>query len=466
MLRRRAGILVHPTSLLARNRDLRTGFLEAARPFLDWAEAAGLSLWQMLPLGPPDEHGSPYSSLSLFAGDPSWLPRKDRRSAREETSFEASEGEPDGGTGQPGDAWLDPWALFAALRERHGPGWWTWPAGLAHREPRALAQARRELRAKVDHHRRLQLGFDESWRALRSSAQQRSIGLFGDLPLYPALDSADVWAHPELFDLDSEGRPRRVAGVPPDYFSETGQLWGNPVYRWVEHRATAFAWWRSRFRTQLRRFDRLRLDHFRGLEAFWAVPRDSETAEDGTWVSAPGVELLAALQAELARQEPGKALGEVLAAEDLGVITEEVTALRRQAGLPGVKILQFAFDEEGTEHLPTHHQLDNVVYTGTHDNDTTAGWLASLGTEARARLRGAGADPDHPWSLVEMAYRSPAATVIVPLQDLLGLGSEARMNTPGTTGGNWSWKLDPSLLTPERALRLRRLAEKTGRRTT
>jgi 4-alpha-glucanotransferase len=488
-------VLLHPTSLPGPHGVGDLG--GEAESFLDWAAAAGQTVWQILPLGPTSWGHSPYGSLSAFAGNPllvspdrlleeGLLPRpalgrvpelpadhvdfaaagawKDQvlrashahlaehAPQRIREAYAAFVESPDQAE------WLDDWALFAALKARFdGRAWTEWDPELRRRDAAALARARRELAAEIDFHRYAQFVFHRQWERLRGEARRRGIEILGDLPIYVAGDSAEVWARPDLFALDDLGRPTVVAGVPPDYFSATGQRWGNPLYRWDRMRAEGYAWWIARLRANLRRADRVRLDHFRGFVAYWEVPASEPTAVGGRWVAGPGVELFAALRA---------ALGELpLVAEDLGVITPDVEALRDALELPGMKVLQFAFGELDGVHAPHRHRRRSVIYTGTHDNDTTRGWHARLGAEERARVHaylGTTGDGPH-WDLVRAAYTSVAELAIVPLQDLLGLGSEARMNTPAEAAGNWSWRLRPGALGAELAERLRRLAALTGR---
>ncbi len=494
---RDAGILLHPTSLPGR---FGIGDLgpEAER-FLTWAGDAGQTWWQILPLGPPERGNSPYTALSAFAGNPllispdllirdglleagdiadtpafpsgrvdfdltaSWKERCLRRSwelferratpslrDRLQEFVEASAQR----------SWLDDWALYSALRIRHQQiGWWDWPPALARRDEDALATARRELAPEIAFQRYLQFLFRRQWSRLRRVAREHGLRIFGDLPIYVALDSVDVWTHRRLFDLDEDGRPRAVAGVPPDDYSETGQLWGNPLYRWDRVAADGYSWWIERLRANLELCDRLRIDHFRGFAAYWRVPADAETAAGGEWVEGPGKALFDALRG---------ALGDLpLVAEDLGVITPDVEALRRDLDLSGMKVLHFAFGDDDSEHLPHHHETASVVYTGTHDNDTTVGWYRELDDEARRRLynclKTEGDVEEIHWQLIRLAYESVAATAIVPVQDVLGLGREARMNIPAVAEGNWAWRLRRSQLSPELARRLRALAEATAR---
>jgi 4-alpha-glucanotransferase len=388
-LPRSAGILLHPTSL-------PSGSLADARWFVDWLVDAAQSWWQVLPLGPPDETGSPYAARSAFAASAALLAEPDAPVSREEIeSFVARH-----------PFWSADWAAFGG----------------------SLAD---------------QVRFEREWTVLRAYARDRGVRLIGDLPIYVAPGSADHVAHPELFQ---EGV---VAGVPPDVFSANGQLWGNPLYDWRALRATGYRWWIERFRRSLQLVDLVRIDHFRGLVAYWSVAAERKTARTGRWRRAPGRELLQSVRDEL---------GELpVVAEDLGLITPPVERLRDDFGLPGMAVLQFAFDgNPRNPYLPQHHRERQLVYTGTHDNDTALGWYRSL--------RPAGIDPDEPhWSLIELAYESRAAVAIVPAQDVLGLGSEARMNTPGRSRGNWSWRLEPGQLTSDHAGRLRELARVSDR---
>jgi 4-alpha-glucanotransferase len=396
-LPRSSGILLHPTSLP----HGRLG--EDAFRFVDWLAAAGQSWWQMLPLGPPDGVGSPYRTASAFAAWPGLLGDKNARVPADELEdFVARHA-----------YWIGAWARFA------GAG--------------AIAD---------------QVRFEREWTELRRYALQRGVRLIGDVPIYVAGESADCKAWPELF---ARGE---VAGVPPDAFSANGQRWGNPLYDWPALRASGYRWWIERFRRTLELFDLARIDHFRGFVAYWAVPRRDATARNGRWRKGPGAELFRALEAEL------KALPVI--AEDLGVITPAVERLRDDLGLPGMAILQWAFGGgAGNPHAPHNHRPRQVVYTGTHDTDTTAGWFAALSQSERAAT---GLDPREPhWGLIEHAMRSLAALALIPAQDVLGLGSEARMNTPGRARGNWKWRLRPRELNDELAARLRSATAAGGR---
>lgn len=420
------------------------------RAFVDWLASAGFSVWQMLPVGPAGADGSPFWTRADCAGDPALLdPAElpDPAAPREAAFLEASA------------PWLADYALFEALtRAQAGAPFWSWPQGLRDREPQALAAARTRLAAEVALVEREQHGFYVQWHRLRDHAHSRGVRLFGDMPFYVAPSSVETWAHRELFKLGASGEPAVVSGVPPDYFTQLGQLWGNPVYDWDAARRSGFEWWRARVRRQLARFDLLRLDHFRALVAYWAVPAGAPDARGGAWHDTPGEELLRRLREEL---------GDLpLVAEDLGVITPDVVALRKTLGLPGMRVLQFAFDgNPQNPHLPYMHEHDNVAYTGTHDNDTTRGWYERLDAGTRERVdlylrAGAEAMPE---TLLRAALGSVAGLAVIPAQDLLGLGSEARLNTPGTAAGNWSWKLPPGALAAELARRYARLNGCFGR---
>jgi 4-alpha-glucanotransferase len=488
---RTSGVLLHVTSLPGR---FGCGDLgpEAER-FLDLLAAAGQGLWQVLPLGPTSMADSPYGALSTFAGNPLLVSperlaedgllaahdlaaapahdtaRADFTAARAtrakllQRAFERLEARavpafaedlaawaeaPEQAT------WLDDWTLFAALRTRlERAPWPAWPEELRRRRADALAAARRELAADLRFHRFVQYAFHRQWARLRARAERHGVRLFGDLPIYLAGDAAETWARPDLFELDEEGRPTRVAGVPPDYFSADGQLWGNPLYRWERARAEGYAWWIERLRAQLRWFHLVRLDHFRGFAGYWEVAAGAATAREGRWVDGPGRELFDAL---------GAALGELpLVAEDLGEITDDVVALRRALGLPGMRVLQFGFGDGTSDHRAHRLEPETVVYTGTHDNDTTAGWFATAPeAERRRALDYLGcAEDEVPWALVRQAWTSVAEVALAPAQDLLGLGGEARMNRPGIAGGNWTWRLRPGAFDDALVARLRRLTE-------
>ena len=461
--RRRAGVLLHPTSLpgAVGNGDLGP---DAFR-FVDFLQAAGFTVWQTLPLGPTHEDLSPYRCQSVHAGNELLIslhrleedgllprdggPRQDespgayrRRRLAEAFRVYRSPGH-DGVRGECDDFanrhayWLDDYALYQALGDAHqGRPWWEWPQGLRDRDPAALGEARRALATPIDQCRFEQFVFYRQWGRLRRYANERDVLIFGDIPLYVADDSADVWAQRRFFRLDGGGRPTVVAGVPPDYFSPTGQRWGNPQYDWDRLQAEGFGWWIERLRTQLEQFDLLRIDHFRGIEAYWEIPAWDNTAVNGRWVSAPGEALLRSL---------GEAFHRLpLIAEDLGFITPEVDALRDRFALPGMKVLQFAFGGAADNpYLPHNHRANAVVYTGTHDNNTTLGWFHELDAGTRQHvLEYLGCTAEGmPTGLCRAALGSVARLAMLPMQDLLRLGADQRMNAPGTHAeSNWRWR--------------------------
>ena len=436
--RRRAGVLLHLSSL-------ETPLGRGGRAFIDWLAAAGFSVWQFLPVGPTGPDGSPYFARSDFAGNPAFIDPADPIEARPEEHTAFAEATWD---------WLDDYALFEVLSGRfEGEPWWSWPEELRDRDPAALEQVKGEHAAEIERIRLEQFAFFVQWRRLREYARSRGVRLFGDLPFYVGPISAETWMYRGQFQLDASGRPRAVAGVPPDYFSETGQVWGNPLYDWQALERERFAYWRSRVAAQLARVDLLRIDHFRAFVAHWAVPAGAPDARGGRWCATPGRELLTLLRDEL---------GDLpIVAEDLGMITEEVVALRRDFGLPGMRVLQFGFDgSPDNPHLPHRVDADCVVYTGTHDNDTTLGWYRGLSEATRKyvdRVMGPGRHA-MPEALMLEALDSAAELAVIPAQDLLGLGSEARLNTPGTEGPrNWRWRLAHDALTPQFAQYWRRL---------
>ena len=486
---RYAGVLLHPTSLPGSYGIGDVGHELVS--FLDWAANAGMRMWQVLPLNPPGYGYSPYGCLSAFAGNPLLIsPQKllhedllepsdvaelpqfpdDRvefeavcelkyrllRIAWKRFEDHAALDAFSAATEQ--REWLEDYALFMALKERAGGGpWWEWDAKLAAREEAALAAARKELADDIAFWRFTQFVFFRQWQDVRDAARARGIRILGDLPIYVAWDSADVWGNRELFELDERGHPTVVAGVPPDYFSETGQRWGNPLYRWDALRESYFAWWIARVKTNLRLADVVRLDHFRGFAEYWEIPANEPTAIHGRWMPGPGKSLFDAIRA---------ALGDLpLIAEDLGFITEDVHELRKAIDVPGMKILQFAFAQTDSPHLPHRFEPRTVVYTGTHDNDTARGWYATAPDDERdiARDYLGCEQTDIAWGLIRAAYTSVAEIAVVPVQDILALGSEGRMNRPGAPHDNWTWRLRPGALTREHAEKLRRLGEITGR---
>ena len=489
---RASGILVHPTSLPG---PYGIGDLgPSAITLLDTLVASRQKLWQVLPLGPTGYGNSPYALLSAFAGNsvlisPDLLVEDGLLSAE---AIAAHPGFPadhvDYGAAVPWKMtllwaahdrftqdgphreayhhfceenahWLDDYALYAAIKAQHsGAAWVQWEEPLARREPEALALAAKQLSADISFQKFLQYLFFRQWGAVRAAAHERGITIIGDLAIFVAHDSADVWAHPDLFQLDEHGNPLVVAGVPPDYFSETGQRWGNPLYRWDRLRADHYAWWVARVRQALTMMDMIRLDHFRGFHAYWEIPGDEDTAVNGHWVPGPDGELFDAIR---------EALGDVpFIAEDLGQITAGVRALRRQLGFPGMKVLQFAFSEDARNiHLPHNFRRDTIVYTGTHDNDTTRGWFETREKHERAYvLEYLRSTPDEVvWEMIRAAMASVATLCVIPMQDVLNLGTEARMNFPSRASGNWEWRYTTGQITPEIQTRLASYATIYGR---
>ena len=444
--RRQAGVLLHPTSLPSGRLD---GDVER---WLETLCATGMGVWQMLPLGIPDHTGSPYQSCSAFAADPALLAGTEDRLPMAEIPLEAfRERERD---------WLQDFARFRVLKRLFGQAaWQDWPTPYRDRHPEALARLDAEHAASLLAEIRQQHRLERRWQAIRAECRARGLRLFGDMPIFVALDSAEVWSCREQFLLDEQGRPLYVAGVPPDYFSETGQRWGNPHYDWQAMQADDFAWWRARMRRALAWFDIVRLDHFRGLVASWMIPAHSETAAEGFWQAVPGEALLEALHREFP-QLP-------IVAEDLGIITPEVTELRHRFGLPGMAVIQFAFDAfEDNPHKPANIGEDTVVYTGTHDNDTLRGWFQSLDEGARDfvyRLLGGDPGEDVVDLVIRRTLETRARLAVLPLQDILGLDGSARMNTPGTAEGNWRWRFAWEQLDPQRLAWLREQLQRTER---
>ncbi len=498
---RSSGVLLHPTSLPGRFGIGDLG--PTAFEFIEWLAAAGQHLWQVLPLGPTGYGNSPYQSFSAFAGNPLLISLdglienglitagecSDEAFADGDVDFAAvvahrrelwpfvldrfDQAAPAAVRGrferfcQKNAGWLNDFALFMAVKGAHDDtGWTRWEPDIAQREPSAVgrwtARSRREIRL----HQLIQFLFFEQWQRVRDACHSRRIAIMGDLPIFVAHDSADVWARRELFRLDPDGTPTVVAGVPPDYFSATGQLWGNPHYRWDLIERSGYAWWTERCRSLLDQVDRVRIDHFRGFEASWEIPRDATTAMIGEWVKGPRAQLFEVMQSALGLDRLP------FVAENLGVITPDVEALRERFGLPGMAILQFAFgaDPQAPDFKPHNYPRNRVVYTGTHDNDTTVGWwTGDAGHSTRStkdienerahvrRYLGLDGHDVH-WAFIRAVLASVADTAIVPVQDLLGLGSEARMNRPGTLTGNWRWRLRPGQLTADVAERLAAMA--------
>ena len=497
---RSSGVLLHPTSLPGHHGIGDFG-AEAYR-LIDFLHAAGQKLWQVLPLNPTGYGDSPFQCFSASAGNPllisldhlseegilskeelrsvppfpaesvdygavaayktpllhraaanffSRASAERRRELQEFTTTHAS--------------WLDDFSLFMAVKEeQHLVSWTKWPDDIASRQSEAMRRKREQLASKIDAHKFLQFVFFQQWQKLRNYAGERQIRIVGDVPIYVAHDSADVWANPQFFLLDERGNPVKIAGVPPDYFSATGQCWGNPIYNWPLLKQTGFRWWVDRIRSALRLYDLIRIDHFRGFEAYWEVPGNETTAVNGRWVKGPGAELFSVLR---------KDLGELpIIAENLGVITPEVEAIRHEFELPGMAILQFAFgnDPQAPTFKPHNYVRDLVAYTGTHDNDTVVGWWTSSGTgdstrtaedvlkeHAYARAYLDFTDEPIHWVLIRAIMASVANTAIAPMQDILGLGSEARMNLPGVSSGYWKWRMKPGAASHEIAARLKEM---------
>lgn len=493
---RSSGVLLHPTSLPG---SYGIGDLgDEALVFLDWAQSAGIRIWQVLPLNPPGFGASPYGCLSSFAGndllispqrllqegllepkDVADVPRfsddfvefdrvdeyKLRLLRISWRRFQAGASdelrrELDAFVQAPEQqAWLPHYALFRAIKEHAGgKPWWEWEPKLAAADPDAMEHARAIHADEIHFREYVQFLFFRQWHQLRRAAHARGIRIMGDIPIYVAHDSADVWGNRPLFLLDEQGSPIAVAGVPPDYFSVTGQRWGNPLYRWDAMRDTGYQWWVERLRTNLRMADIVRLDHFRGFAAYWEVPASEETAIHGRWMPGPGIALFETLRSEL---------GELpLVAEDLGFITEDVHELRRALGLPGMRIVQFGFGQDDSQHLPHRFERATVAYTGTHDNDTSRGWFAhATEVEQKRAMAYLGCTGEHDFAdaMIRATWTSVADIAIVPVQDILSLGTEARMNTPGAAHDNWAWRMKSAELTRDMAERMRELAVITGR---
>lgn len=503
---RESGILMHITSLPGRYGmgDLGPGAFEFADALVDM----GQHLWQILPHGLTGYGDSPYQSFSTFAGNPLFIslemlvedgllhptaltrfphfppdtvdygPVIEARTAVLRSVCRSFERKASPTQRQSfvefcerNSEWLEDFSLFMALKEAHNlEPWHTWEPELVRRDPEALVHARRHHRTAIRNAKILQWLFDEQWRHLRHYCHERGIKIVGDIPIFVAHDSADAWANPELFYINKDGSCSVVAGVPPDYFSATGQLWGNPLYRWDVHKAQDYKWWVARLLKIFEMVDIVRIDHFRGFAGYWEIPGDAETAINGRWVPGPGSDLFTALLRQMGDMP--------IIAEDLGVITPDVDALRDQFNLPGMRVLQFAFgnDAKAAEYRPESYPPNCVVYTGTHDNDTTVGWFRSepgdgstrsreeIEAERNSILQYLGSDGHEiHWDLIALALRSNANTAVFPMQDLLGLGTGARMNVPGTKSGNWRWRLLPGMLTDEIKQRLRKLTEETGR---
>jgi 4-alpha-glucanotransferase len=492
---RSAGILLHPTCLSSPYGVGNLGPLAAS--YVGWLASAGISWWQVLPLNPPGPGNSPYSATSTFAGNPllispeplieerllveddlagapafpeymvdyaTVIPWKQRLLAKAYARFKKAPppvlAEELVELKERHQSWLDDFALFTAIKTAHkGLPWYQWPTDLAMRRPSAIKAWKEAHEDEIAMVEMCQLLFFRQWRSLRTYANESGLQVLGDIPIFVAYDSADVWSHPELFKLDKQRRPTVVAGVPPDYFSETGQLWGNPVYDWAFHTDDGFSWWIDRVRHSLELYDAVRLDHFRGFVAHWEVPADHEVASKGRWVDGPGQDLFDALSG---------ALGELpFMAEDLGHITEDVNRFRDQLGFPGMAVLQFAFSPSPRSlFIPYSHQRNQVVYTGTHDNNTSLGWfLEDADREEKELLLSYAdcADQEISWEMIRLALASVAHTAIIPHQDLAGLGADCRMNTPGVADGNWKFRITPWMLDDKIHDRLAEMVETYGR---
>lgn len=493
--RRQSGILM-PISSIPSKYGIG-GFSKEAYAFVDFLETAGQKLWQILPLGPTSYGDSPYQSFSTFAGnpyyidlegligagyltekecgavdcgsDPSYVDYEKIWLTRFKLLRKAYERAKKAGLPQEqgyldfirdNESWLPDYALYMAVKSHFKyVSWVEWDEDIRLRKPAALKKYRQELADEIGFYQFQQYFFAAQWKALKAYANEKGIRIVGDIPIYVAFDSADTWANPELFQLDEDNVPLGVAGCPPDVFCATGQLWGNPLYRWEYHRQTGYAWWISRIAYCFRLYDVVRIDHFRGFESYWFVPYGDDTAQYGHWVKGPGYDLFRALR---------EALGDMdVIAEDLGFLTKEVIALVKKTGYPGMKILQFAFgDDADNAYLPHNYIQNSIVYTGTHDNETILGWYK--GTDAGTRrsvkrylnIRG---NREIPWHFIRAAFASVADTAVIPMQDYLELDNAARINTPSTLGGNWEWRMLPDAATPELAGRIRELVETYGR---
>lgn len=491
---RSSGILMHPTSFPS---PYGIGDLgPQAYRFLDFLYVTGTKVWQILPLGPTGYGDSPYQAFSAFAGNPylispdllldeNLLHKDDLADVPDfptdavdfgwvihwklnllERAFIRFKREPGLAAVREAYAsfcadsanWLDDYALFRAIKEANGGGAWTgWSQELKDREKATLDKAREDYRDAIERFKFSQFIFFKQWRDLRAYAKENGIQIVGDIPIFVSMDSADVWAHPALFFLDEQKLPTVVAGVPPDYFSSTGQLWGNPLYKWSVHKETGYAWWLKRFKAMLEMVDIVRLDHFRGFAGYWEIPAGNLTAEEGRWVPGPAADFFIALQ---------EGLGELpIIAEDLGEITPDVFELRDEFNLPGMRIAQFGFSDKGNLFYPANYPENCVAYTGTHDNDTVKGWYETAPIEQRIlALETMDVKPSRiAWGMIELLWHSKADLVLTTMQDLLELGTAARMNFPGRLGGNWTWRMNAEALTAELLEKLRSLNEATKR---
>lgn len=490
-MKRSAGILLSVSSLPSK---YGIGcFSESAYQFVDWLEGAGQTYWQILPLGPTSYGDSPYQSFSTFAGNPYYISLEEfvkeglltEEECREidfgteiqkidyeklylnrypllHKAYERADLQKDAKFQNfcAENPWLDDYALFMAVKDRfHGVAWNEWDAGIRLRKPESVAAYRQELQDEIQYYQFLQYHFYRQWKKLKTYANQKGIRIIGDIPIYVAFDSADTWANPELFQLDEENIPCAVAGCPPDGFSPTGQLWGNPLYRWEYHKQTGYQWWISRMKHCFELYDVVRIDHFRGFDEYYAIPYGEETAVNGQWQKGPGIELFRAIEEVLGKKE--------VIAEDLGFITETVRQMVAESGFPNMKVLEFAFDARdggGSEYLPHSYAENCVAYTGTHDNQTIRSWFQTIKEEERQMVRDYTCDrytPDDQIgkTMIGILMRSKANLCMVPLQDYLGLDDRSRMNTPSTVGENWRWRMEPEALQPELRAEILRLTK-------
>ena len=486
---RASGVLMHITSLPC-SYGIGT-FGKSAFEFVDFLEKAGQSLWQLLPLNPTGYGDSPYQSCSAFAGNHYLIDLEElvqqglllkeeadsvnwgddpasvdfgavynNRLALLRKAYERfDDDEKLKSFYSENSAWLADYALFMALKEKYNTSWYNWPQELKLRNADAIWKVRQELRDTIRFYSFQQYLFFNQWQKLKDYAAEKGIRIIGDVPIYVPYDSVEVWVAPELFQLDEQLQPEAVAGCPPDAFSEDGQLWGNPLYRWDAHRQDGYSWWIRRLGAAEKLFDIVRLDHFRGFEAFWSVPAGDKTAKKGKWVKGPGMDFIKTLQKKLPKLE--------LIAEDLGFLTQEVLDLRDDSGLPGMKILGFAFDSrEPSDYLPYNYPVNCVCYTGTHDNMTTRQWFDTAPEEAvayAAEYMNLRDEKEYVWGMIRTAMASNAKWAVVPVQDYLDLGAEARMNFPGTTGSNWTWRMEQGALTPALAEKIYNLTKLYGR---
>ena len=472
------------------------GFSKEAYEFIDLLEETGQKLWQILPLGPTSYGDSPYQSFSTFAGNPyfidldtlaekGWLTKE----ACEASDYGDNESYIDYGRiynsrfvllkqaflnsdilsdekftefCKANQHWLPDYALYMALKNQNdGKSWIEWEEEIRLRKPEAVEYYKKELEEECNFYEFLQYEFHEQWTKVKEYAHEKGIQIVGDVPIYVAFDSADAWANPELFQFDENGLPTGVAGCPPDAFSATGQLWGNPLYKWEYHKKTGYAWWMKRIRHCVELYDVIRIDHFRGFDEYYSIPYGDETAVNGHWEKGPGMDLFNTVKEKLGELD--------IIAEDLGFLTESVFQLLKDSGYPGMKVLQFAFDpSEDSDYLTYKYQRNCVVYTGTHDNDTTAGWFEKLSDgdkEVALRYMNSFYTPkeEQHWDLIALAMRSTADTCIIPVQDFLGLGSEARINMPSTLGDNWKWRMTKGAFSEELKEKIRRMTKLYGR---